>query len=119
MSNAVLIVEDDHSVAVVLQRLLSRLSLGVECVGTGLEALGRINQGGIDLVLLDLGLPDIDGTDVCRQARTDGYTGPILVLSARHGRDVSAEALTAGADSYMPKPFAIRDLEARARALLG
>ncbi len=119
MSPAILVVEDDQSVATVLHRILTRLELGVECVGTGLDALTRIDQGGIDLILLDLGLPDIGGTDVCRQARTNGYIGRILVLSARHGTDVSAQALNAGADSYLPKPFMIPDLEARTRALLG
>jgi len=118
MDHGILVVEDDPSVAGVLRRVLGRLGATVECVGTGVEALARIAAGGFGLVVLDLGLPDLDGTDVCRTARTHGYAGPILVLTARYGTDVPGLALAAGADDFMSKPFAVSELESRVRALL-
>lgn len=118
MHHDILVVEDDPGVAAALGRVLRRLDVGVECVGTGQEALARLGGTGIGLVVLDLGLPDIDGGDVCRTVRADGFVGRILVLSARHGPDVPRLALEAGADEFMAKPFTVTHLEARARALL-
>lgn len=118
MTGSILVVEDDPSVAAVLRRVLSRLDPGIACVSTGAAAVSRLGMGGIRLVVLDLSLPDLDGTDVCRRVREDGFSGRILALSARYGASVPGLALRAGADEFMPKPFTITDLEARARALL-
>ena len=119
MDHDILVVEDDPGVAAVLGRVLRRLDVTVECVGTGREALARLDgDAGIGLVVLDLGLPDIDGGDVCRSIRADGFAGRILALSARYGPDVPRLAMQAGADEFMSKPFTVTDLESRARALL-
>lgn len=118
MGSTILVVEDDPSVATALQRILRRAGDTVECVGTGLDAVARVRAGGVDLVVLDLGLPDIDGHDVCRLSRAEGYTGNILVVTARHGPTESAEALGAGADDFMQKPFGINELLTHVRPLL-
>jgi DNA-binding response OmpR family regulator len=118
MSQTILLVEDDEAVATVVLRIMRRLDASVEHVGTGHDALARIGRGGVDLVLLDLGLPDLDGAQVCELARTGGYTGPVLVLTARHGPGPRDQALGAGANAYLNKPFSIVDLMARVRPLL-
>lgn len=118
MAPGILVVEDDRAVAAVLQRILRRLEPGVEWVATGGEAVARLGTGGIRLLVLDLGLPDCDGRDVCREVRAQGYAGRILVVSAEFGADVPELALAAGADEFMAKPFTVSGLEARARALL-
>lgn len=118
MDRTILLVEDDPSLAIVLPRILRRLDAAVEQVGSGREALARIAQGGIDLLVLDLGLPDMEGTDVCRIARTRGFTGSVLVLTARHGPAPRELALSDGADGYLTKPFSMRDLLGRLGPLL-
>ena len=118
MTQTILLVEDDHAVATVVLRIMRRLDAYVEHVATGHEALARIDRGDIDLVLLDLGLPDLDGADDCRTARAAGYTGPVLVLTAQHGIGPRDLALAAGADDYLNKPFSIADLLGRVRPLL-
>jgi len=118
MRQTILLVEDDDAVATVVLRIMRRLDVYVEHVATGHDALARIDKGGIDLVLLDLGLPDAEGVDVCREARTRGYFGPVLVLTARHGPEPRDLALAAGADEYLNKPFTIADLMGRVRPLL-
>ncbi len=118
MTHRLLVVEDDDGIAVPLIRTLEREDYEVERVATGGDGLSRAGQGGIDLVLLDLGLPDMDGLDVCRQLRTDGYDGGILILTARHGELDRVVGLDVGADDYLGKPFALAELLARTRALL-
>lgn len=118
MGPTVLLVEDDEACAAALLRVLRRLDVAVDWVGTGREALARISVGGVDLVVLDLGLPDLDGTVVTRVARVGGYAGGILALTARHGDDQPAQALAAGADAFMNKPFLVAALLDRVRELL-
>jgi DNA-binding response OmpR family regulator len=118
MAAGILVVEDDPAVSAVLRRVLRRIDPAVVCVGTGREALAHLATGGTGLVVLDLGLPDLDGREVCRTARSRGFTGAILVVSARYGADVPSLALAAGADDFMAKPFTAAGLESRARALL-
>lgn len=118
MASTVLLVEDDQACAAALLRVFRRLDAVVDWVGTGGEALARIADGGVDLVVLDLGLPDLDGTLVTRVARVGGYSGGILALTARHGADQPAQALAAGADAFLHKPFLVADLLGRARTLL-
>ena len=116
MAARVLVVEDDDGIATPLVRTLDREGYSVTRVATGEAALDGI--GGADLVVLDLGLPDMDGLDVCRQLREDGSTVPVLVLTARDGELDRVVGLDVGADDYLAKPFGLAELLARIRALL-
>ncbi|MET1133601.1 MAG: response regulator transcription factor [Aeromicrobium sp.] len=118
MATQVLVVEDDDKIAPPLVRTLEREGYTVERVAEGLAAIDRIASGGVDLVLLDLGLPDIDGLEVCRRARESGFGGGIIILTARDGELDRVVGLDVGADDYLAKPFALAELLARARALL-
>ena len=118
MQQTILLVEDDDAVATVVLRIMRRLDAHVEHVATGHDALARVDRGGVDLLVLDLGLPDLDGAEVCLGARDRGYTGPVLVLTAQHGAEPRERALSAGADDYLNKPFSIADLLDRVRPLL-
>ncbi|MDR6317851.1 response regulator transcription factor [Actinoplanes couchii] len=110
----VLLVEDDHPVAESLRRGLGRYGFEVEWVTDGRSAL---DAGPCDLVLLDLGLPDTDGLDVCRELRARGSV-PIIVISARAEEIDRVVGLELGADDYVSKPFGIREVVARIRAVL-
>jgi DNA-binding response OmpR family regulator len=112
----ILVVEDDESVATGVLEGLSRAGFGASHVGTGGRALEVIRELCPDFVLLDLGLPDMDGTDVCRAIRTLTAT-PIIVVSARDEEIDRVLALELGADDYLVKPFGMRELIARIRAV--
>lgn len=112
----VLLVEDDPAISEPLARALGREGYEVRSHGTGRGALGDIL--GADLVVLDLGLPDIDGLDVAREIRSQGSSVPILVLTARTDEVDMVVGLDAGADDYVTKPFRLAELLARVRALL-
>ena len=112
----VLLVEDDPAISEPLARALGREGYEVRAHGTGRGALGEII--GADLVILDLGLPDIDGLDVAREIRSQGSSVPILVLTARTDEVDMVVGLDAGADDYVTKPFRLAELLARVRALL-
>jgi DNA-binding response OmpR family regulator len=114
----VLLVEDDDMIARPLVRTLEREGYAVDHVAQGSEALARIRDVETDLMLLDLGLPDLDGLEVCRRARADGFAGGILILTARGGELDRVVGLDIGADDYLSKPFALSELLARTRALL-
>ncbi|EAP98171.1 response regulator receiver [Janibacter sp. HTCC2649] len=114
----VLLVEDDDKIAAPLVRTLEREGYQVERLAEGLPALERLSTGSVDLLLLDLGLPDVDGLDVCRRAREEGFTGGIIILTARDGELDRVVGLDVGADDYLAKPFGLSELLARARALL-
>jgi DNA-binding response OmpR family regulator len=118
MIHQILVVEDDDGIALPLVRTLEREGYLVERMSQGLPAVERIRAGGIHLVILDLGLPDVDGLEVCRQMREDGFCGGILVLTARGGELDRVVGLDVGADDYMAKPFGLAELLARTRALL-
>lgn len=118
MPHLVLLVEDDDQIAAPLIRTLEREDYVVERVAAGLPAVERVGSGGVDLVLLDLGLPDMDGLEVCRRIRANGYTGGVLILTARGGELDRVVGLDVGADDYIAKPFGLAELMARARALL-
>ena len=112
----VLLVEDDPAISEPLARALGREGYEVRSHGTGRGALSDI--AGADLVVLDLGLPDMDGLDVAREIRSQGSSLPILVLTARTDEVDMVVGLDAGADDYVTKPFRLAELLARVRALL-
>lgn len=118
MAPTVLIVEDDEGIAMPLVRTLGREGYQVERVGEGSVAVARALAGSVDLMILDLGLPDIDGLEVCRRVRAGGYEGGVLILTARGGELDRVVGLDVGADDYMSKPFGLAELLARTRALL-
>jgi DNA-binding response OmpR family regulator len=113
----VLVVEDDGDIAQALQRSLRLEGYEVRLAGDGVVALEQADAFAPDLVVLDLGLPRMDGVDVARQLRGDGDV-PILMLTARDGVESRVEGLDAGADDYLVKPFDRQELLARLRALL-
>ena len=113
----VLLVEDDSAISGPLVRALTREGYSVTPVVNGADALAHM-ESPLDLVILDLGLPDMDGLDVARRARADGKTFPILILTARAEEVDMVVGLDAGADDYVTKPFRLAELIARVRALL-
>ena len=116
--NRLLLVEDDQAIARPLLRALEREGFAVEHVEAGEPAIARVHAGGIDLVVLDLTLPDVDGLDVCRQIRSSHPALPILMLTARREEVDVVVGLDAGADDYVAKPFRVAELVARLRARL-
>jgi DNA-binding response OmpR family regulator len=115
---AVLLAEDDVSISEPLARALRREGYEVEVKSEGTAVLQRVLSGGIDLVVLDLGLPTMDGLEVCRRMRAEGRSVPVLVLTARAEEVDLVVGLDAGADDYVTKPFRLAELLARVRALL-
>ncbi|MBE7326003.1 response regulator transcription factor [Nocardioides sp. Y6] len=118
MASQVLVVEDDDKIAAPLVRTLEREGYEVRRLAEGTPALAALAETRVDLLLLDLGLPDVDGLDVCRRAREQGYLGGIIILTARDGELDRVVGLDVGADDYLAKPFGLAELLARARALL-
>jgi two-component system OmpR family response regulator len=113
-----LVVEDNVRLARSLARLLVEDHHVVELAMTGHEGLElAVGADGLDVVILDIGLPDIDGLQVCRSLRAEGLTLPILMLTARDAVGDRVAGLDAGADDYLVKPFAYPELSARLRAL--
>ena len=114
----VLVVEDDPRLGRMLRRLLGDDHHVVELAATGREGLELADGlNGLEALILDLGLPDIDGLEVARQLRARGSTLPILMLTARDSVSDRVRGLDAGADDYLVKPFAYEELSARLRAL--
>src|SRR5437868_4386891 len=113
----ILLVEDAMRLAKSLARGLVEEGFEVDCVANGRDALERLETRAIDGIILDLGLPDMDGLDVIGRARQSRLAMPILVLTARDAVPARVGALSAGADDYLVKPFAFDELVARVRAL--
>jgi two-component system, OmpR family, response regulator MprA len=113
----VLVVEDDVDIAGVLRRSLDKEGYEVRIAADGEAALDEAGLFEPDAVVLDLGLPKLDGVEVCRRLRQDGDV-PILILTARDAVDARVEGLDSGADDYLVKPFERDELLARMRALL-
>jgi DNA-binding response OmpR family regulator len=114
----VLVVEDDQEIAQVLQRSLRMEGYDVKLTDDGAQALDDTQAFLPDLIVLDLGLPGMDGIEVARQLRRDEDDTPILILTARDALDSRVEGLDVGADDYLVKPFERQELLARLRALL-
>src|SRR5947209_19139101 len=114
----VLVVEDDDAIAQVLQRSLRMEGYDVKIAGDGVSALDQAHAFLPDLVILDLGLPRLDGLDVAKTLRRGEDDVPILVLTARDAVESRVEGLDSGADDYLVKPFERQELLARMRALL-
>jgi len=113
----VLVVEDDEAIADVLRRTLRQEGHEVRSSADGVEALRAAEEFVPDLVILDLGLPGLDGVEVCNRLRADSDV-PILILTARSDLDDRVGGLDAGADDYLVKPFERQELLARMRALM-
>ena len=118
MADRILVVEDDSTIARHLERALLAQGYEVEVAATGHAARDRASAWEPDLVLLDLGLPDVDGVEVCRDLRAGGSTAAIVVLTARTEEIDVIVALDAGADDYLTKPVRLAELLARVRAHL-
>jgi two-component system KDP operon response regulator KdpE len=117
MSQRILIVDDEPSILAAMAPLLRARGYEVITATTGHAAIDAVDRHAPQLVVLDLGLPDLAGVDVCRQIR-EGRTTPILILSARGAEADKVAALDAGADDYVTKPFSTEELLARVRAAL-
>jgi DNA-binding response OmpR family regulator len=115
---SVLLAEDDPSISEPLARALRREGYEVDVSADGPSTIEAATNGGVDLILLDLGLPKLDGLEVCRQIRSAGHTIPVLILTARADEVDTVIGLDAGADDYVTKPFRLAELLARVRALL-
>ena len=113
----VLVVEDDPEVRDFLLRVLREAAWAADSASTGQRALDQLASAPYDLVILDVGLPDIDGFAVCSALRARGDRTPVLVLTARNAVNDRVRGLDAGADDYLAKPFAVSELLARLRAL--
>ncbi|HEU5212736.1 MAG TPA: response regulator transcription factor [Gaiellaceae bacterium] len=115
----ILVVDDERAVRESLRRALQLEGYEVELAEDGADALAKLNGGGNpDAMILDVLMPTIDGLEVCRRIRREGNAVPILMLTARAEVESRVAGLDAGADDYLPKPFALEELLARLRALL-
>jgi two-component system, OmpR family, response regulator MprA len=114
----VLVVDDDRALRDVLRRALSLSGYEVRLAGSGSGALSEAAASVPDAMVLDIGLPDIDGLEVCRLLRRERNRVPILMLTARDAVSDRIDGLDAGADDYLVKPFDVDELKARIRALL-
>jgi DNA-binding response OmpR family regulator len=117
MAATVLVVEDEREIRDLLRRYLERAGYGVLTTGSGAEAVRLLGEPGIDLTLLDLGLPDVDGDEVLREARERGRV-PVVVLTARTTVEDRIHGLRLGADDYVTKPFSPTEVVLRVGAVL-
>ncbi|MGY1849742.1 MULTISPECIES: response regulator transcription factor [unclassified Blastococcus] len=114
----VLIAEDEPRIAAFVEKGLRANGFATSVVGDGLSALDRARSGEVDLVVLDIGLPVLDGFAVLRALRAEGSAVPVIVLTARDSVQDTVAGLEGGADDYMPKPFRFEELLARVRLRL-
>ena len=115
---SVLVVDDEENIRFLVGSALSAQDLDVTAVGSGADALSRLRGGAFDVVVLDVGLPDMDGFEVLRRLRLDGWTGSVLFLTARGSTEDRVRGLTSGGDDYITKPFALEELVARVHVAL-
>lgn len=114
----VLLIEDDPDLGEGIRTSLREEGYTLDWLKDGESAVHALREEGFDLVVLDLGLPRLDGIQVLRQSRASGLTTPVLILTARDDTEDRVAGLDAGADDYLVKPFDIKELKARLRALL-
>jgi DNA-binding response OmpR family regulator len=114
----ILLVDDEAAIVAAVRERLEREGFAVAAVPSGEAALNDLAAAAFDLVLLDIGLPGIDGFETLRRMRAAGYDAPVIVLTARGDEIDRVVGLELGADDYMVKPFSVRELAARVRALL-
>ena len=114
----VLLIEDDIMIAKGIVSGLKSAGMSVDWVRDGVQAQAALREGGYAIALLDLGLPGADGLEVLELARAKGVETPVLVITARDGVDDRVHGLDLGADDYLIKPFELRELQARMRALI-
>jgi two-component system response regulator MprA len=114
----ILVVDDDRAVRDALRRALALAGYEVELASDGREALERVADRVPDALVLDVGMPEVDGLEVCRRLRRAGDRVPILIVTARDAVADRVDGLDAGADDYLVKPFDVDELKARLRALL-
>ena len=114
----ILLAEDNRTLADWLGKALGQGGFAVDCMADGIEADHVLLTQAYDVVVLDLGLPRMDGLEVLRRLRRRGSRVPVLILTARGAIDDRVEGLNLGADDYLPKPFKLTELEARIRALI-
>ncbi|MDX1384752.1 MAG: response regulator transcription factor [Thermoanaerobaculia bacterium] len=117
MSKRILIIEDNHEIASLVALHLRDAGYETEVAADGESGLAEAGRGGWDLVILDLMLPGVDGLEVCRRLRAADVYTPILMLTAKSGELDRVLGLEIGADDYLTKPFSIRELLARIKAL--
>lgn len=118
MDKEILVIEDEPQLAQLVEMHLCDAGCRVDVALTGANGLAKANKGRFDLMILDLMLPDMDGLDVCRELRTNRDYTPILILTARSGEVDRVLGLELGADDYLTKPFSVRELVARVKAIL-
>jgi len=106
----ILVVEDEQRIAAFVRRGLKARGYDAETVSTGAAALARLAEGGVALVILDLGLPDIDGVEVLKRVRHSGSRVPVIVLTAWHDADEQIRELELAIDGYITKPFVVDHL---------
>ncbi len=114
----ILIIEDDRKTAALLSATLKQEGFEVSCAANGEVGLKEALKGGCDAMLIDIMLPKLDGLSLVRALRAQGHTTPVIMLSARGEVEQRVEGLDAGADDYLPKPFAMSELLARLRSLV-
>ena len=114
----ILVVDDEPYITDLLGAALRFEGFEVETAASGAEALALAHQGSHDLMLLDVMLPDVTGTEVCRRLRDEGYPTPVLFLTARDATEDKVVGLRAGGDDYVSKPFSLDELVARIQAIL-
>ena len=113
----VLVVEDEPRMAALIRQGLEEEAYAVDVVDNGRDVFLWVQSAAYDIILLDIMLPGLNGLDVCRQLRADGFIMPIIMLTARDTLPDKVKGLDSGADDYLVKPFAIEELTARLRAL--
>lgn len=114
----VLIIEDDDIIGTLVKQTLIRRDFDVDLVGLGVQGKQKALNNTYDCIVLDLGLPDMDGLEICRAIREEGNETPLLILSAYDGINTKVDGLETGADDYLTKPFENKELVARVQALI-
>jgi two-component system alkaline phosphatase synthesis response regulator PhoP len=117
-TSRILLVEDEEDLSACIVDWLSKDRYIVDTAHDGLDALHKISTTAYDLIILDFLLPFVDGIEICRRARAQGLTIPILILTACNSSSVKSAALKSGADRYMTKPFKLKDLSSNLSHLL-